>query len=85
MRDGFRNIVSGWMLISGIDDITDRIERAAEWTKINGPLEPDEDATIKLMIECQIARGGFSGDEDGYDDGLGDEDAVDDFWENPWP
>jgi len=84
MRDGFRDIVDGWMLISGIDDLTDRIERAAEWTKLNGPLQPDEEATIKLMIEAQIVRGGWSGEETGLgpqeDDG-----AVDDFWENPWP
>ena len=33
MRDGFRDIVSGWTLISGMADITDRIEAAAEWTK----------------------------------------------------
>jgi hypothetical protein len=29
----------------------------AEWTKVNGPLWPDESATIRLMIEAQIARG----------------------------
>jgi hypothetical protein len=57
MRDEFHEIVSGWTLISGINDITDRIERAAEWMEQNGPLEPDEEATIKLMIESQIARG----------------------------
>jgi hypothetical protein len=57
MRDGFREIVSGWTLYDGIDDLMDRIERAAAWTKANGPLLPDEEATIKLMIEAQIARG----------------------------
>ncbi len=57
MRDGFRDVVSGWPLISGFDAITDYIEAAARWTEENGPLEPDEQATIKLMIECQIARG----------------------------
>lgn len=57
LRPGFSDIVSGWMLISGIDDLTDRIERASKWTKANGPLLPDEEATIKLMIEAQIARG----------------------------
>ncbi len=67
MRDGFRDIVSGWTLQSGIIPLTDVIEAAAEWTKANGPLEPDEAATVKLMIECQIARGGFSGEEDGYE------------------
>lgn len=57
MRDGFRDIVSGWMLIDDFDDLTDRIERSAEWTKVNGPLEPDEQATAEFMIKAQIARG----------------------------
>lgn len=57
MRDGFHEIVSGWTLIDSVDDLTDRIERAADWMKTNGPLQPDEDATITLMIESQIARG----------------------------
>lgn len=61
MRDEFHAIVDGWMLHSGIGDLTERIEAAAEWTKANGPLQPDEHATIKLMIEAQIARGGWSG------------------------
>lgn len=57
MREAFHEIVSGWMLHDGIDDLTERIEAAAEWTKANGPLEPDEQATIELMIKAQIARG----------------------------
>lgn len=57
MRDGFREITSGWTLIDGMEDITDRIERAAEWTGAHGPLEPDEQATIELMIRTQVARG----------------------------
>jgi hypothetical protein len=57
MRDEFREITNGWTLISGIDDLTDRIERAAAWMKANVPLLPDEEATIKLMIEAQIVRG----------------------------
>lgn len=57
MRDEFAAIVSGWTLIDGIEDITERIEVAAKYTKANGPLQADEEATIKLMIECQIARG----------------------------
>lgn len=67
MRDGFRAIVSGWTLYSGMDDLTDRIEEAAKWAKANGPLEADEEATVKMMIEAQIARGGWSGEEDGYE------------------
>ena len=56
-REGFMAIVGGWTLISGMDDLTDRIERAAEWTAENGPLCPDEEATMVAMIEAQIARG----------------------------
>jgi hypothetical protein len=33
MRDGFHEIVSGWMLISGMDDLIERIERSADWTE----------------------------------------------------
>jgi hypothetical protein len=67
MRDDFNAIVSGWALHSGIGDLTERIEEAAQWTKDNGPLQPDEEATIKLMIEAQIARGGFDGLGDDYE------------------
>ena len=74
MRDGFREIVSGWTLISGMADITERIERAAEWTKVHGPLQPDEEATIKLMIESQIARGIDQGDFEPFISG-GDDDG----------
>jgi hypothetical protein len=57
VREEFRDIISGWILYSGIEDLSDRIERAAKWTKANGPLLPDEQATIELMIRAQIARG----------------------------
>ena len=57
MRSEFDEITSGWTLIDGLDDLTERIECAAEWTKANGPLEPDECARIELMIRTQIARG----------------------------
>jgi hypothetical protein len=59
VRTEFDEITSGWTLISGMDDLTDRIERAAEWTKANGPLQADEEARIELMIQAQIARGMF--------------------------
>lgn len=68
MRDEFHDIVSGWMLIDGMEDLTDRIERAAEWTVVNGPLQPDEEATIRLMINTQLARGLERGDFDPYID-----------------
>jgi hypothetical protein len=56
-RDGFSDIAAGWMMIDDFDDLTERIERLAEWTKANGPLRPVEAATVKFMIESQIARG----------------------------
>jgi hypothetical protein len=62
MRDGFREIVSGWMIIDDFDDLTGRIQRAAEWTEANGALDPDEYATVEAMIESQIARGIRRGD-----------------------
>ena len=62
MRAGFHEISSGWMLIDDFDDLTDRIERLAVWTAANEPLQPDESATIELMIKSQIARGIERGD-----------------------
>ena len=57
MRDEFAEIVNGWTLVSGFNSITDRIEETARWAKDNGPLQPDEEATVHAMIQCQIARG----------------------------
>lgn len=62
MRPGFHEIVSGWMLIDDDDDLADRIERSAQWAKRNGPLNGDEESTIRLMIQCQVARGIRRGD-----------------------
>jgi hypothetical protein len=59
MRQEFDEITGGWTLVTGVGDLTDRIEEAAKWTKVNGPLESDEQARISLMIEAQIARGMF--------------------------
>ncbi len=56
MRPGFAEIVHGWTLISGMDDLTDRIERVEKWMKNNAPLSPTEQATIELMLRCQFAR-----------------------------
>lgn len=57
LRPGFSDISDGWMLIDDFDDLTDRIERLAEWKVANGPLTEDEEKTVVFMIECQIARG----------------------------
>jgi hypothetical protein len=65
MRSEFDEITSGWTLVSGMDDLTNMIERAADWTKHNGPLLPDEEARIKLMIKTQIFRGLYGENEDG--------------------
>lgn len=62
MRDGFHEIVSGWTLIDDFDDLSDRIERSAAWAKANGPLEPDEQATVELLIQTQVCRGIARGD-----------------------
>src|SRR5258707_636940 len=63
MRDGFRDIVAGWTLIDDVDALKLRIDRAANWTEAHAPLQPDEEATIKLMIEtvimAAIKRGDF--------------------------
>jgi len=66
MREGFREIVSGWTLIDDFDDLTDRIERSAVWAKENSPLQPDEQATAAMMIETQIMRGIHRGDFEPY-------------------
>jgi hypothetical protein len=59
MRDGFRAISEGWMLVEDWHALTDRIERLAEWTEANGgPLLPDEKATVRAMIDMQIATAG---------------------------
>lgn len=61
-RAEFDAIVSGWMLVDDVEAIGDKIDEAAAWTKLNGPLLPDEEATVKMMIECQIAKGIERGD-----------------------
>lgn len=62
MRNEFAEIVSGWMLVDDFDDLTDRIERSARWAEVNGPLLVDEQATVRLMIQSQIACGIRRGD-----------------------
>lgn len=62
MREGFRAIVSGWTTIDDFDDLTDRIERAARFADRHGPLEADEQATVRMMIEAQVVRGIARGD-----------------------
>jgi hypothetical protein len=40
LREGFREIVTGCVTIDDFDDLTDRIERSAEWAKANGRFGP---------------------------------------------
>lgn len=56
MRDAFLAIVSGWTLVDDDADLHDRINLTAMFKAAHG-LEPDEEATVKLMIRTQIARG----------------------------
>lgn len=57
MRDGFREITSGWMLIDDAADLADRIVRLIAWAwPDNTPLEADELATLKFMMESLIVR-----------------------------
>lgn len=55
LRPGFNEIANGWLLVDDWDDLTERIERLADWTKLNGPLSDDESATVRFMIARQIA------------------------------
>jgi hypothetical protein len=61
VRPGFREITDGWMLVNDFDAVTDRIERLAEWAKANSPLQPDEAATVRMMIDAQTALAGDFG------------------------
>ena len=59
MRDGFRETISGWTLIDDIEAIGEHIEASAAWVKANGgeaAMEPDERATVRLMIQTQVAK-----------------------------
>lgn len=66
MRPGFLEIIDGWSLVDDFDDLTDRLERAAKWTEANAPLLEDEEATVRLMIQSQVAQGIHRGDFEPY-------------------
>ena len=55
MRDGFREISSGWMLVDDAPALCERIERLLEWAVDHAPLEPDELATVQFMLESALA------------------------------
>jgi hypothetical protein len=59
VREGFREAISGWMLVDDVDAIGERIEASARWVKDNGgetAMEPDERATVRLMIQVQVTK-----------------------------
>jgi len=66
MRAEFQAIVSGWTLTSDVEDLGEYIEEAGRFMTANGPLEPDEESTVRMMVECQIARGIRRGDFEPY-------------------
>ncbi len=51
----FRRIVHGWEVIDNWDALTERIEHVAAWVRKNRPLDPDEAAILRMMIERQTA------------------------------
>src|SRR5689334_3889531 len=57
MRDGFRDAISGWTLIDDVDAIGEKIEAAAAFAKQHGPLEPDEQRAVSMMVEAQVLCG----------------------------
>lgn len=63
------DIVTGWLLITDFHDVTDRIERLAALMKHCGLKLDDlgelQRATVKMMIERQIAIGIAEGHLDG--------------------
>jgi len=63
MRAEFQAIVSGWTLTSDVEDLGEYLEATARFiATADGPLEADEERTIAMMVECQIARGIRRGD-----------------------
>lgn len=66
MREGFQTIVDGWSLVDDIEDLFYRIERSSKWMDANGPLLEDEAATVRLMIQSQIAMKIRRGDFEPY-------------------
>ena len=56
MRDGFREIASGWMLVDDTDLLAERLEKIKAWSFDNAPLHGDELACVGMMIEVHDAR-----------------------------
>lgn len=59
IREGFAAAISGWMLVSGFDAVTERIEECARWVEANGGLAACTEAekkTMEFMVQVQFAR-----------------------------
>lgn len=57
MRDGFRELAEGWLLVDDFNAVTERIERLADWVMVHGgavEMQPDERQTVTMMIERQM-------------------------------
>jgi site-specific recombinase XerC len=58
--DRWDEIVSGWMLVDDHDELTDRIEALAKLMNEAGmhlaDLSELQAATVKMMVEVQVAR-----------------------------
>lgn len=66
IRDGFREVTSGWILTDDFDVLTEIIETSAEWTKNNRPLSLEEEAVVEAMLHRQVAMGIKRGDFEPY-------------------
>lgn len=65
MRDGFRESITGWVLTDDVEGLGDYIEASAAWVKANGgdaSMLDDERDMVRMMIQCQAARGIARGD-----------------------
>jgi hypothetical protein len=57
MREGFRALAEGWLIIDDCNALAERIERLADFVMVHGgPLEmqPDEKALIIEMLRQQL-------------------------------
>jgi hypothetical protein len=56
MRDGFKEVISGWLLVDDFGAVTAHIEAAAKFVDANGGAEAmteSEKKTVELMISRQ--------------------------------
>ncbi len=63
-RHEFREIIAGWTLVGGVDDLAERIDRVAAWSTINGPLLADENRVLERLTTALAARRKYCTDEE---------------------